>query len=92
MKRRKTVLPNDLRSEPGGIQWAGLFNDPGMVPAERLEEALADGWADDIDRANQPDLSDGLREELDQRIAEDDANPEAGSPWPEAKRRILSSL
>lgn len=37
-------------SEPRDIPWAGLFNDPDMVPAERLDEALANGWADDIDR------------------------------------------
>jgi putative addiction module component (TIGR02574 family) len=60
---------------------------------KRTKTALVNGWADDIDRANpQPDLSDRLREELDRRIAEDDADPEAGSPWPEVKRRILSSL
>lgn len=38
------------------------------------------------------DLPDELREILDQRIAEDDSDPEGGSSWPEAKQRILSSL
>lgn len=36
--------------KPREIPWAGLFHDPGMVPAERLDEELADHWADDIDR------------------------------------------
>ena len=34
---------------PREIPWAGLFHDPEMVPAERLDEAL-EGWADAIDR------------------------------------------
>jgi putative addiction module component (TIGR02574 family) len=29
---------------------------------------------------------------LDERIAEDEADPKAGSPWEEVKQRILSSL
>jgi len=32
------------------------------------------------------------RQILDERIADDDANPDAGSSWPEVKQRILSSL
>jgi len=37
-------------SEPREIPWAGMFHDPEMVPAERMDEALASTWADDIDR------------------------------------------
>jgi hypothetical protein len=36
--------------KPRQIPWAGLFSDPNMIPAERLDEALAQTWADDIDR------------------------------------------
>jgi len=36
--------------KPRQIPWAGLFNDPDMIPAERLDEALAQTWGDDIDR------------------------------------------
>jgi hypothetical protein len=36
--------------KPREIPWAGLFHDPEMVPAECLDEELADHWADDIDR------------------------------------------
>jgi hypothetical protein len=36
--------------KPREIPWAGLFHDPDMVPAERLDEELAKNWADDIDR------------------------------------------
>ena len=35
--------------KPRTIPWAGLFNDPEMIPGERLDEALS-GWADDLDR------------------------------------------
>jgi Arc/MetJ-type ribon-helix-helix transcriptional regulator len=30
---------------PREIPWAGLFNDPGMTPAEHLDEFLAKNWA-----------------------------------------------
>lgn len=36
--------------KPREIPFAGLFNDPEMISAERMEEALAEGWASDIDR------------------------------------------
>jgi len=36
--------------KPREIPWAGLFNDPGMIPAERLDEELSAHWADDLDR------------------------------------------
>ncbi len=32
------------------IPWAGLLDDPEMVSGRRIEEALAERWADDIDR------------------------------------------
>ncbi|HEV7666995.1 MAG TPA: CopG family transcriptional regulator [Thermoanaerobaculia bacterium] len=36
-------------SEPRDIiPWAALFHDPEMVPAERMEEAPASGWLDNI--------------------------------------------
>jgi hypothetical protein len=36
--------------KPREIPWAGLFHDPDMVPAERMDEELAKSWADDLDR------------------------------------------
>jgi putative addiction module component (TIGR02574 family) len=58
---------------------------------ERLElaEAL---WESVEVTAQQPSLPDWQRQILDERIAADDENPEAGSPWQEVKQRILSSL
>jgi Ribbon-helix-helix protein, copG family len=38
------------KEKPREIPWAGLFHDPSMIPAERLDEELAAHWADDIDR------------------------------------------
>jgi Arc/MetJ-type ribon-helix-helix transcriptional regulator len=35
---------------PREIPWAGLYSDPDTLPAERLDEALSERWADDIDR------------------------------------------
>ena len=36
--------------KPREIPWAGLFLDPEMIPAERLDDELAETWADDLDR------------------------------------------
>ena len=36
--------------KPRAIPFAALFNDPGMVPAERMDEHLKATWADDLDR------------------------------------------
>lgn len=36
--------------KPREIPWAGLFHDPDMVPAERIDEELAEHWANDLDR------------------------------------------
>jgi hypothetical protein len=65
MNRATTKLPevsvklvkekpeHDPSSEmPREIPWAGLFDDPGMAPAERLEEDLAEHWPDALDRGN----------------------------------------
>lgn len=38
------------KEKPREIPWAGLFHDPDMIPAERLDEELAARWANDIDR------------------------------------------
>ena len=38
------------------------------------------------------EIPEWLKTILDERISEDDANPDDGSPWEEVKERILSSL
>jgi len=40
----------------------------------------------------QPPLPAWQRDLLDERIAADDAEPDAGSSWEEVKRRILATL
>jgi putative addiction module component (TIGR02574 family) len=58
---------------------------------ERL--ALAEAiWESVEQEASSPPLPDWQRRLLDERIAEDDAAPDAGSPWPEVKKRILAAL
>lgn len=39
-----------------------------------------------------PRLSKALRQELDRRIAEDDANPDDVIPWEQVKREALDQL
>jgi putative addiction module component (TIGR02574 family) len=58
---------------------------------DRLElaEAL---WESVETAAPQPQIPDWQRQILDERIAADDSEPEAGSSWQEVKQRILSSL
>jgi hypothetical protein len=36
--------------KPREIPWAGLFQDPDMIPAERMDDELAAHWADDLNR------------------------------------------
>jgi hypothetical protein len=56
MKRATVTLPDDLadlvdrEARRRQTSFSSLFHDPEMVPAERLDEELADHWADDIDR------------------------------------------
>ena len=56
---------------------------------ERLElvEALWDSIAADADVDSLP-LPDWHREELERRLVEHDADPEAGSPWEEVRARL----
>jgi putative addiction module component (TIGR02574 family) len=63
-----------------------------QLPVEdRLElaEAL---WESLEQEPVQPELPAWQRELLDERVAADEAAPEAGSPWEEVKQRILATL
>lgn len=37
-------------TRPREIPWAGIVDDPDMVPSDRIEEYLAETWTDAIDR------------------------------------------
>lgn len=58
---------------------------------ERLELAEAI-WESVESQSEQPAIPSWQQDLLDQRIAADDAAPEAGSPWHEVKQRILAAL
>jgi putative addiction module component (TIGR02574 family) len=61
--------------------------------AERLE-LVGDIWdsiAEDADASSLP-LSDEDKALLDKRLAEYEANPEAGVPWEEVQRRLRDRL
>jgi Arc/MetJ-type ribon-helix-helix transcriptional regulator len=60
-RRRQTSVSEVIRQcivlgltggdeKPREIPWAGLFHDPDMIPAARMEEVLEREWADDLDR------------------------------------------
>lgn len=58
---------------------------------DRLE--LAEALWESVEAAGQqPPIPDWQRQALDECLAEEEANPEAGAPWEEVKQRILSSL
>lgn len=58
---------------------------------ERLE--LAEAIWESVEQSTaHPPIPDWQRDLLDERIAEDDSDPGAGSPWDEVKQRILASL
>jgi hypothetical protein len=49
----RTLIKESLvgtSEKPREIPWAGLINDPALVRAEDLDEALSKNWAHDIDR------------------------------------------
>lgn len=54
----------------------------------RLVEAIWDSIAAE---ASSLDIPQSHKDELDRRLADDDANPETGIPWPEVKRRLLEN-
>lgn len=58
---------------------------------ERLELAEAI-WESVEESGELQALPEWQRQVLDERIAADDAQPDAGSPWGEVKKRILDSL
>ncbi len=63
-----------------------------LPTADRLDLAMVVWESLESEPSEGPPLQTWHREILDQRIAEDDANPEVGAPWPEVKQRILASL
>jgi putative addiction module component (TIGR02574 family) len=57
---------------------------------EQLE--LAEAIWDRLEKEPQPTIPEWQKRLLDECIAEDDADLDAGSPWTEVKQRILASL
>lgn len=62
------------------------------LPVEERIELAEAIWESVEEAPSQPSLPEWQRQLLDERIAEDDESPDAGSPWDEVKRRILASL
>ncbi|HEV2846586.1 MAG TPA: addiction module protein [Thermoanaerobaculia bacterium] len=71
---------------------AQLKRETLQLPVEEQLEIAEAIWEGLENAADQPPIPDWQRQLLDERIAEDDADPEAGSPWEEVKQRILASL
>ncbi len=61
----------------------------GLPPEERYQ--LAEFLLENLGEGQQP-VPSWHRQVLTKRLKAEDENPEAGSPWPEAKARILDSL
>jgi putative addiction module component (TIGR02574 family) len=58
--------------------------------AERIQ-LVEDIWDSIAAEANAVELSDELREELDRRLDDQEANPGVGYSWPEVKARLLTT-
>ena len=69
----KTITVNDLLNMP---------------VAERLR-LVEDLWDSIAEVPEKLELSDAQRKELDERLEKYHRDPEAGSPWEDAKKRIL---
>ena len=63
-----------------------------LLPRDARIALVQEIWATIAAEPHSPMLSDAQREELEQRLAEDDARPELGVPWEQAKAQILSRL
>jgi len=71
---------------------AQLKSEALQLPVEERLEIAEAIWESLETSGDQPSLPAWQREILDERIAEDDANPDVSSPWEEVKQRILSNL
>lgn len=61
------------------------------LPVEE-QLALAEVIWERMEKQAQPLIPDWQKDILDERIRADDADPDAGAPWEEVKRRILADL
>jgi putative addiction module component (TIGR02574 family) len=57
-----------------------------MSPEDRLR-LIGEIW-DSLSPADQSEIPESHREELDRRLAAADANPAAGAPWEEVRARL----
>ena len=57
------------------------------ISAEDRLRLIGEIW-DSLSPAEQGEIPESHREELDRRLATADANPSAGSPWEEVKARL----
>jgi putative addiction module component (TIGR02574 family) len=62
------------------------------LPREQRIALALDIWETIAAETGQPLLSDAQRQELERRIAEDDANPDDVIPWEQVKSQTLSRL
>ena len=60
------------------------------LPVSERIQLVAEKWDSIAECPEQIDLTDQTRELLRKRLAAYRANPTAGSPWAEVKRRILT--
>ena len=76
----------DMRPEPA-------YDYRRLTIAERLQlvEDIWDSIAADADEDSLP-LSDEEKAMLDERLADLEANPGDGAPWPEVRARIINRL
>lgn len=63
-----------------------------QLPREQRIALVLDIWDTIAADSGQPLLTDAQRRELEQRIAEDDANPNDVIPWEQVKEQTLSRL
>lgn len=60
------------------------------LSAEDRLRLIGEIW-DSLSRAEQAQIVASHREELDRRIADADADPSAGQPWDEVRKRLRSA-
>jgi putative addiction module component (TIGR02574 family) len=63
-----------------------------QLPREQLIALVQEIWDTIAAEAQQPLMTEAQRCELERRIADDDANPDAVVPWEQVKAQTLSRL
>lgn len=74
------------------MDYRSVLEEVESWPVDERIRLVQDVWDRLVDRGYEPELTEGMKAELDRRVEELDRNPDAGVPWEEVKARVLGRL